>query len=107
MQLLICFTHDIRLVCIAELLLFTHGISSLIVCPNSYDSSRIFFYRFVSSLRQKLESLFPDTATHVNNTQIDYIVNLHYKNINIYFEYIHLIVLYFVILLYLYFSVSK
>ena len=65
------------------------------------------FHRFVGGLRQKLESMFPETVNHVNNSQIDYIRNLHYKNINIYFEYIHLIVLYFVILLYLYFSVRK
>ncbi|XP_053374079.1 sterol regulatory element-binding protein cleavage-activating protein-like [Mercenaria mercenaria] len=67
----------------------------------SYDES------FVSNLRKRLEAVYPDTLTNVNNSQIDHIVHLHYKDINIYFEYIHLIVLYLVLLMYLYFSVKK
>ncbi|XP_060568692.1 sterol regulatory element-binding protein cleavage-activating protein-like [Ruditapes philippinarum] len=66
-----------------------------------YDES------FVGNLRTKLETVYPDTVLNVNNSHIDHIVHLHYKDINIYFEYIHLIVLYLVLLMYLYFSVKK
>ncbi|XP_052246747.1 sterol regulatory element-binding protein cleavage-activating protein-like [Dreissena polymorpha] len=63
--------------------------------------------RFVSGLLRHLESLYPETAGNANNSEVDHIVHLHYKNVNIYFEYTHLIVLYLVVLLYIYFSVKK
>jgi len=65
------------------------------------------FYRFVSELKKQLEAAFPDTQGNVNNTEIDHITHLHYKNINVYFEYTYLIVLYLVLLMYIYFSVRK
>ncbi|KAL4222496.1 hypothetical protein ACF0H5_018535 [Mactra antiquata] len=67
----------------------------------SYDES------FTNGLRSRLESLYPATLSNVDNGQIQEIVHLHYKDINIYSEYIHLIVLYWVLLMYLYFSVKK
>lgn len=61
----------------------------------------------MAALRKELESAFPDTVGNANNTEIDHIVHLHYKRINVYFEYTYLIVLYLVLLMYIYFSVRK
>lgn len=74
---------------------------AITIVLKAYDES------FVRSLRSQLEEIYPDTVNNVNNSEINHIVHLHYKDINIYFEYIHLIVLYLVLLMYLYFSVKK
>ncbi|XP_052801573.1 sterol regulatory element-binding protein cleavage-activating protein-like [Mya arenaria] len=62
---------------------------------------------YVNELSRYLESQYPDIAGNANNTEVDQIIHLHYKNINPYFEYTHLIVLYLVVLMYIYFSVKK
>lgn len=74
---------------------------AITIVLKEYDES------FVKSLRSYLENVYPDTASNVNNSEIDHVVHLHYKDVNIYFEYTHLIVLYLVLLLYIYFSVKK
>ncbi|XP_064598999.1 LOW QUALITY PROTEIN: sterol regulatory element-binding protein cleavage-activating protein-like [Liolophura sinensis] len=68
---------------------------------------RNFSERFTRSLREKLEKLFPLTSDTVNNTDIQHLVHIHYKDINYFVEYTPLLVIYFVLLLYIYFSVCK
>jgi hypothetical protein len=63
--------------------------------------------RFVDALRLKLEAAFPDTVRNVNNTEIIDIVHVHYKDFNYIVEYTPLFVTYFVLLLYIYFSVRE
>ncbi|KAK7488750.1 hypothetical protein BaRGS_00020047 [Batillaria attramentaria] len=62
---------------------------------------------FIDALRQKLESAFPETQLNVNNSEINSLVHVHYKNFNYIVEYTPLLVTYFVLLLYIYFSVRK
>ena len=63
--------------------------------------------RFIDALRQKLEAAFPETLLNVNNSEIDSLVHVHYKDFNYIVEYTPLLVTYFVLLLYIYFSVRK
>ena len=63
--------------------------------------------RFIDALRQKLEAAFPETVLNVNNSEIDSLVHVHYKDFNYIVEYTPLLVTYFVLLLYIYFSVRK
>ncbi|XP_012945124.1 sterol regulatory element-binding protein cleavage-activating protein [Aplysia californica] len=62
---------------------------------------------FLSQLLRKLESRHPDTVQNVNNSQIEDMVHVHFKDSNYFVEYTPLLVTYFVLLLYLYFSVRK
>ncbi|XP_025093802.1 sterol regulatory element-binding protein cleavage-activating protein-like isoform X2 [Pomacea canaliculata] len=62
---------------------------------------------FISALRERLERAFPETSLNVNNTEVDSLVHVHYKDFNYIVEYTPLLVTYFVLLLYIYFSVRK
>ncbi|XP_076472128.1 sterol regulatory element-binding protein cleavage-activating protein-like [Babylonia areolata] len=66
-----------------------------------YDS------KFIEALRQHLEAAFPETKLNVNNSEIDSLVHVHFKDFNYIVEYTPLLVTYFVLLLYIYFSVRK
>ncbi|XP_070211949.1 sterol regulatory element-binding protein cleavage-activating protein-like isoform X2 [Littorina saxatilis] len=63
--------------------------------------------KFLDALKEKLEAVFPDTKLNVNNSEIDSLVHVHYKDFNYIVEYTPLLVTYFVLLLYIYFSVRK
>ncbi|KAL3831431.1 hypothetical protein ACJMK2_023182 [Sinanodonta woodiana] len=67
----------------------------------AYDQS------FFNALKKKLENLYPETGKNVNNSHIDFVVNIHYKESNVFVEYTPLFVTYLVLLLYVYFSVRK
>ena len=62
---------------------------------------------FIEALRQKLEAAFPETKLNVNNSEIDSLVHVHFKDFNYIVEYTPLLVTYFVLLLYIYFSVRE
>ncbi|XP_071102680.1 sterol regulatory element-binding protein cleavage-activating protein-like [Haliotis cracherodii] len=62
---------------------------------------------FVDSLKRELEHHYPETSLHGNVSDSDRVVHLHYRDINYFVEYTPLLVTYFVILMYLYFSVRK
>ena len=64
-------------------------------------------HRFIDALRQKLEAAFPETVLNVNNSEIDSLVHVHYKDFNYIVEYTPLLVTYLVLLLYIYFSVRE
>lgn len=66
-----------------------------------------YWSRFISALRERLERAFPETSLNVNNTEVDSLVHVHYKDFNYIVEYTPLLVTYFVLLLYIYFSVRK
>ncbi|CAG5116411.1 unnamed protein product, partial [Candidula unifasciata] len=63
--------------------------------------------RFISALREMLEQRHPDTAVSVNNSQVEDLVHVHFKDINYVVEYTPLMVTYLALSLYLYFSVRK
>ncbi|BFZ00983.1 hypothetical protein BsWGS_04023 [Bradybaena similaris] len=62
---------------------------------------------FVSGLRDMLEQWHTDTAGSVNNSQVEDLVHVHFKDINYVVEYTPLMVTYLALSLYLYFSVRK
>ncbi|KAJ8314345.1 hypothetical protein KUTeg_008906 [Tegillarca granosa] len=62
---------------------------------------------FLNSLKKKLENTYPETIKNVNNTKIDYIVHIHYKEVKVFVDYMLLILTYIVLLMYIYFSVRK
>ncbi|KAK0057373.1 sterol regulatory element-binding protein cleavage-activating protein-like isoform X1 [Biomphalaria pfeifferi] len=62
---------------------------------------------FISALSKMLEEHHPDTLHNVNNSAIEDIVHVHFKDVNYIIEYTPLLVTYLVLLLYLYFSVCK
>lgn len=63
--------------------------------------------KFISNLSKMLEQRHPNTLYNVNNSEIEDIVHVHFKDVNYIIEYTPLLVIYLVLLLYLYFSVSK
>ncbi|KAH9496900.1 hypothetical protein Btru_010103 [Bulinus truncatus] len=63
--------------------------------------------RFISALTKMLENRHPDTLHNVNNSAIEDVVHVHFKDVNYIVDYTPLFVTYLVLLLYLYFSVSK
>ncbi|KAL8598351.1 hypothetical protein ACOMHN_047672 [Nucella lapillus] len=63
--------------------------------------------KFIEALRQRMEEVFPETKANVNNTEVDSLVHVHFKDFNYIVEYTYLLVTYFVLLLYIYFSVRK
>ncbi|XP_041365861.1 sterol regulatory element-binding protein cleavage-activating protein-like isoform X2 [Gigantopelta aegis] len=63
--------------------------------------------KFISAMKKRLESLYPETSKNVNNSEVDFVVNVHYRDINYFVEYTPLLVTYFVLLMYIYFSVRK
>lgn len=54
-----------------------------------------------------LEQHHPETAVNVNNSQIEDLVHVHFKDVNYFVEYTPLLVTYLALLLYLYFSVRE
>ncbi|KAK3101013.1 hypothetical protein FSP39_000257 [Pinctada imbricata] len=63
--------------------------------------------RFIQALRQKLESLYPETLKNVNNSEVSEIINVHYRESKFFSEYAYLLVTYMFLAMYLYFSVRK
>ncbi|KAL5006353.1 hypothetical protein ScPMuIL_015159 [Solemya velum] len=74
---------------------------ALTVILKSYNQN------FIDAMKTRLELLYPETIKNVNNSQINHITHIHFKEINVFVEYTPLIVTYLVLLLYLYFSVRK
>jgi len=66
-----------------------------------------FVFRFNHALREKLDTAFPDLDKKVNNSAIDHIVHMHFKEDRIMVTYKPLLLTYSVLLLYMYFSVRK
>ncbi|GAB1599283.1 sterol regulatory element-binding protein cleavage-activating protein-like [Argonauta hians] len=63
--------------------------------------------RFHENLRKTLEKTLPGSVHNANNSAIDHIVHIYFKDINYFVEYTPLMVTYLVLLLYIYFSVRK
>ncbi|KAK3733745.1 hypothetical protein RRG08_026859 [Elysia crispata] len=63
--------------------------------------------RFTEALLKWMEDHHPETAHNVNNSEVEDIVHFHFKDTNYFVEYTPLLVTYLLLLLYLYFSVSK
>ncbi|XP_052826909.1 sterol regulatory element-binding protein cleavage-activating protein [Octopus bimaculoides] len=63
--------------------------------------------KFHESLRHTLEKTLPGRIHNANNSAINHIVHIYFKDINYFVEYTPLMVTYLVLLLYIYFSVRK
>lgn len=69
--------------------------------------SESYNHKFIQSLRHHLETVFPNSRRNANNSAIDHLVHIYFKDFNYFVEYTPLMVTYLVLLLYLYFSVRK
>lgn len=69
--------------------------------------SESYNHKFIQSLRHRLEALFLNNIRNANNSAIDHLVHIYFKDFNYFVEYTPLMVTYLVLLLYLYFSVRK
>lgn len=69
--------------------------------------SESYNHKFIQSLRHRLEALFLNNVRNANNSAIDHLVHIYFKDFNYFVEYTPLMVTYLVLLLYLYFSVRK
>ncbi|GFN75373.1 sterol regulatory element-binding protein cleavage-activating protein [Plakobranchus ocellatus] len=63
--------------------------------------------RFTQALQKWMEDRHPETVHNVNNSEVEEIAHIHFKDTNYIIEYTPLLVTYLLLLLYLYFSVSK